>query len=225
MSLLKRTRVASQAVFFTVFLVLLAKTAYHGRDEIAYPVKVFLELDPLIALTTLAASHTFATGMALSVITLLVTLVLGRVFCGWFCPLGALNDFVGSFRKKRVQKETRLDRNGAKLKYYILVGILVAAFLGFHFVGIMDPISLTVRSVSVGIGPASDYLVHSLFDLLYRTGAGWITRVSEPTYEFLRSHVISFARPEFVQGGFRPPAGGTDFQIDEIVELRLLLRR
>jgi polyferredoxin len=88
MSFLKRTRVISQAVFFTVFAVLLAKTAYHGQDEIAYPVKVFLELDPLIALTTFLASHTFAAGMTFSVITVLVTLVLGRVFCGWFCPLG-----------------------------------------------------------------------------------------------------------------------------------------
>jgi polyferredoxin len=202
MSFLKRTRVISQAVFFTVFAVLLAKTAYHGQDEIAYPVKVFLELDPLIALTTFLASHTFAAGMTFSVITVLVTLVLGRVFCGWFCPLGALNDFVGSFRKKRVQKETKLDKHGMRFKYYVLIGILIAAVFGFHFVGILDPISLTVRSFAVAIIPAIDYLVHGFFDLLYRTDIGWITAVSEPTYEFLRAHVISFEQPAFVQGGF-----------------------
>ena len=156
MSLLKRTRVISQAVFFTVFVVLLAKTAYHGQDEIAYPVKVFLELDPLIGLTTFLASHTIAAGLLLALITVGVTRLLGRVFCGWFCPLGALNDFVGSFRNKRVQKETKLDKHGVRFKYYVLIGILVAAVFGFHFVGILDPISLTVRSFAVAIVPAFD---------------------------------------------------------------------
>ena len=154
-SLLKRTRVVSQIVFFMLFVVLIMQTQYHGEDEIAYPVKVFLELDPLIMITTLLSSHTIAAGMLLSLVVILITLVLGRGFCGWFCPLGALNDFVGSFRKKRVQKQTRLDRNGPRLKYYILIGILTASLFGFHVVGLVDPISLTVRSFVMAVTPTT----------------------------------------------------------------------
>jgi MauM/NapG family ferredoxin protein len=201
-SLLKRTRIVSQTVFLAVFFVLLMKTEYHGEDVIGYPVKIFLELDPLILITTFLASHAVTAGMFLSLITVVITLVLGRVFCGWFCPLGALNDFVGSFRRKRVPKETKLDKRGIKFKYYVLIGILIAAVFGFHFAGVMDPISLTVRSFAVAIAPALDYIVHGLFDLLYRTDVGWIVSLSEPTYEFLRAHVISFERPAFIQGGF-----------------------
>ncbi len=202
MSILKRTRILSQTVFFLLFLLLIMRTEYHGQEELAYPVKVFLELDPLIMIATLLSSHTIALGMLLSLIVIVITIFLGRGFCGWFCPLGAMNDFVGSFKKKKVRKETKLDRNGPKLKYYILVGVLVASVFGFHAVGLVDPIALTIRSFAVGIAPAVDYLAHGLFDLLYRSEIGFVTAVSEPVYQFLRSHVISFERATFVHGGF-----------------------
>jgi polyferredoxin len=202
MSLLKRSRIISQSVFFALFVFLLMKTEYHGEDVIAYPAKVFLELDPLILITTFLASHTVAAGLFLGLIFVVITLVLGRVFCGWFCPLGALNDFVGSFKKKRVQKETKLDKRMVKFKYYVLVGILLASVLGFHFVGVMDPISLTVRSFAVAIAPAFDYVIHGFFDLLYRTDIDWVIAVSEPAYGWLRANVISFEQPAFLQGGF-----------------------
>lgn len=202
MSVLKRTRIVSQSVFFVLFVLLLAKTAYHGQDRIGYPVGVFLELDPLIALATLLSSHVLISGMLLSLVTVGVTLLLGRVFCGWFCPLGAVNDFAGSLARKRVRKETGLDRHGHRFKYYVLVGVLVAAVLGFHFVGFLDPISLTVRSFSIAVGPAVDYVIHGFFDLLYRADVGWLVGASESAYEWLRGHLISFEQPSFVQGGF-----------------------
>lgn len=189
-------------MFLAVFLLLLAKTEYHGRDTIAYPVKVFLELDPLILLTTFLSSHAVVAGLFLSLIVVVVTVVFGRVFCGWFCPLGALNDFVGSFRRIKVRPETKLDRTGNKVKYYVLVGILVAAVFQIHFVGFLDPIALTIRSFSVAVSPAFNYLVHGVFDLVYKADVGPLSAVSEPAYDFLRNNVVSFGRPTFYQGGF-----------------------
>ena len=37
----------------------------------------------------------------LSIITIVVTVLFGRVFCGWACPLGTLNNLVGSIRRRR----------------------------------------------------------------------------------------------------------------------------
>jgi polyferredoxin len=200
---LKRARIVSQTVFILLFFFFLMKTEYHGRDTIAYPVKVFLELDPLILLTTFLSSHTVAAGLFLSLIVIAVTVVIGRGFCGWFCPLGALNDAVGSLKKrKKAKKETRLDRHGVKAKYYILVAVLIAAVCQFHFVGFLDPIALTIRSFSLAISPGINYMAHGLFDFLYRTDVGPITAVSEPVYRFLRLHVISFGRSAFHQGSF-----------------------
>jgi MauM/NapG family ferredoxin protein len=202
MSALKRTRIVSQSVFFLLFLLLLVKTEYHGQEQIAWPVQLFLEMSPLLMISTWFSSHTIAAGMWLSLAVIVITVILGRVFCGWICPLGALNDFVGSFARKKVQKETKLDRTGVRFKYYLLAGVLAAALFGYHFAGFVDPISLLVRSFSVAVAPAADYLVHGLFDLLYRTRIGFVTAVSEPAYAFLRDRVISFDRSLFVQGGF-----------------------
>ena len=119
MSILKRSRIVSQTVFLAIFFVLLMKTDYHGQDTIGYPVKIFLELDPLIFIATFLSSHTVAAAMFWSLVVIVVTVLIGRVFCGWFCPLGALNDFVSSFKKKKVQKETQLDKRGLNFKYYL----------------------------------------------------------------------------------------------------------
>jgi MauM/NapG family ferredoxin protein len=199
-SRLKRARIVSQSAFFALFVFLLSRTEYRGEDVISYPVKIFLELDPLIGIATALSSHTIAAGMLLSLAVLAVTFVLGRVFCGWFCPLGALNDFVGSRNKrKKPPAESRLDRQGVKAKYYVLVAVLAAAVFGIHFAGILDPIALTIRSFAVALSPAFNYLAHGSFDLLYKAGAG---AASEPVYEFLRTHAISFNAPSFYQASF-----------------------
>ncbi len=198
---LRRARIISQTVFLVLFFFLLARTEYHGRDTIGYPVKIFLELDPLIFLTTLLSSHAVTAGLFLSLIVVVVTLVIGRAFCGWFCPFGTLHDLVASLHKRKKRpKETALDRQGPKVKYYVLVAILIAAVFQIQFVGLLDPISLTIRSFSLAISPALNYVTHGVFDLLYRTDVSVITVVSEPVYGFLKNHVISFGRPTFYQG-------------------------
>ncbi|NIO02191.1 MAG: 4Fe-4S binding protein [Candidatus Latescibacteria bacterium] len=181
------------------------QTEYHGRDIIAYPVKIFLEIDPLILLTTFLASHTITGMLLLSLIIVGITLILGRGFCGWLCPLGTLNDAVGYFKKQKKPKEhteTRLDRYGVKAKYYILVGILIAAVFQIHFVGILDPISLTIRSFALAISPAVNYLTHGIFDFLYSANLGPLSDASDSVHEFLKLHAISFGLPTFHQGSF-----------------------
>ncbi|HHE48370.1 MAG TPA: 4Fe-4S binding protein [Candidatus Acetothermia bacterium] len=54
-------------------------------------------------------------------IVALYGLVLGRGFCGWFCPFGTLNDLL-SFRK------VRFLRALSPLKFLILLGTVVAAW-------------------------------------------------------------------------------------------------
>jgi len=179
------------------------KTEYHGRDIIAYPVKIFLEIDPLIFLSTFLASHTITAGLLWSLIVIALTLVLGRVFCGWICPLGTLNDLMGSFKKKiKIPEETKLDKIGLKVKYYILVGILVAAVFQIHFVGLLDPIALTIRSFAVAISPAVNYIIHGFFDTVYRMELGAVSEASESLYDFLKLHAISFGLPTFEHGSF-----------------------
>ena len=66
------------------------------------------------------------------VIVLLITLVLGRFFCGWICPFGFYMDLVTllrkSFKRRYQNLPERLNRNLHRLRYAILAIILILPF-------------------------------------------------------------------------------------------------
>ncbi len=195
---MRLARIVTQAVFFAAFIVLLARTEYHGRDVIAYPVRIFLQLDPLILLTTLLSSHALVKALLWSLVVVAATLVLGRVFCGWVCPLGALNDFAGSF-KRTAASPTRLDAVGTKVKYYVLAFVLAASIFGLHLVGILDPISLVIRSFALAVMPAVNLLARAVLGAVYDLGIPGLNDAAGTLLDSLELHVLSFRQPFFVQ--------------------------
>ena len=58
------------------------------------PVRLFFQLDPLVALTNALAGHALYRGLLWSLVILIPTLFLGRFFCGWICPMGTLQHCV-----------------------------------------------------------------------------------------------------------------------------------
>lgn len=81
--LFKRLRVVSQTVFLAVFVY----TFMRSLDPFSVVQNPFLRFDPLIFLTN-PRSDFFLVAPIAGLIVL--TLVLGRFFCGWICPLGSL---------------------------------------------------------------------------------------------------------------------------------------
>ena len=90
----------SQGVFLLLFFILFIKTDYDGRNELAYPVKIFLDADLLVFLTSLLSAHTLPASLFLALLFVPVTLLFGRAFCGWVCPLGTLLHAVSFFDRK-----------------------------------------------------------------------------------------------------------------------------
>jgi len=135
-------RRVSQIVFFGLFLVLICVTAYPLKPGI--PVDLFVKLDPLAALASMLAARTFIAAMWPALVVIGITILLGRVFCGWVCPLGTTLDASDKlfFRGKR--RGTAQLRG---LKYYILVGLLVSALFSTQAVYLLDPLSLLTRTV------------------------------------------------------------------------------
>ncbi len=67
-----------------------------------------------------------ASSMILLVVVLATALVFRRAFCGYICPLGALQEFAGKlglaiFKGKRPQVPAALDRPARFLKYGVLI--------------------------------------------------------------------------------------------------------
>ena len=186
----------SQGLFLLLFLFLFIQTESKGNDELGYPVRLFLDFDPLILVTTLLSAHAAAKAFLLSLVVIILTLLLGRVFCGWACPLGTLNNLVGALGKRSVPGR---PRNWHRVKYYLLAGILGSAVFTLQPAGILDPLSLLIRSFSVSIYPWFNYAVRSTFDAIYASDAAGITAVSEPVYSLLKKTVLSFNQATYLQ--------------------------
>jgi len=196
---MRRLRIAVQAAFLIFFLFLFLQTESKGMDQLGYPVRLFLEFDPLILISSLLASHTASVAFYWSLATIAVTVVLGRVFCGWVCPLGTLNNMVSALRKKRANN---IPPPWHKTKYYVMVFVLVAAALGLQVAGVIDPISLLIRSMSVSIFPAFNYGVRAVFDSIYALHPPYVVDASEAVYSWLKDSVLSFEQPVYRQGVF-----------------------
>lgn len=148
----RAVRRSYQAFFLAVFLLLLGA----GRTGWirGWPVELFFHADPLLAIGTMLSSRTLHEALLLSLATVVATVFLGRAFCGWICPLGGLNDAVGSLRTRRGdRRRANAPRAVFRTKYYLLAGFLVAALLGSLLVGLLDPLSLLARGLQSLIGP------------------------------------------------------------------------
>jgi polyferredoxin len=100
---MKNLRRASQILFLLLFIFLFIQTEYKGRNELGLPVRLFLDFDPLVALSALLASHAVRAIFLLSLIVVAMTVFLGRFFCGWVCPLGTINTAVGFLRMRKLK--------------------------------------------------------------------------------------------------------------------------
>ncbi len=192
-------RRASQALFLLLFLFLFLQTESKGGDELGYPVRIFLDFDPLLSISSLLSSHALTTAFYLSLILVVVTIFLGRVFCGWICPLGTLHNLVSSFRKE----DTRvMASHWFRIKYYILIFILASSLFTLQLAGIMDPLSLLIRSLSLSIYPLFNYAIRAVFDTIYQWNPPVIVDLSETLYSLLKKSLLSFQQPYFHQGVF-----------------------
>jgi len=131
-----------------------------GADRrLVYRVNLFFKLDPLAPLVNLLAGHVLYRGFAWSLVILIPTFFLGRFFCGWMCPLGSLNQFLGSIHSQSRRRETLIATNRYKrwqtAKYLLLMAGLLAALCRSSAVAWIDPFSLLVRSMGLSILPAA----------------------------------------------------------------------
>ena len=157
-----RWRKLSQAIFFLAFLGL-----FLGMRQAALAgnwANLFLRLDPLAVLSQTIASRTWLAGSALALLTLGVTLVFGRAWCGWACPLGTLLDLFPLSGGKRAVTPPEAWR---KIKTLLLVAILGMALAGSLTLLVLDPLTLLLRGLTSAIWPGIDKLVTALEAALY----------------------------------------------------------
>jgi polyferredoxin len=175
-----RFRWAFQLFFLLVSLGLLSAAFWPVFSGL---VSGFLLADPLIAATA-AARGLFRWEMLLVLPVLLSPLFLGRVFCGYACPMGFLIELAGPKKARRRRRPRPGSGSTAepvstpaarkilrKVPLFGLVTVIVFILLGSAWFLVADPISLFTRSATTLVYPALDRLITWGGDLLYRVDA------------------------------------------------------
>ncbi len=208
-------RRAAQAGFLGLFLLLLFQTAFRGTFaagsdtpvRLPWPVEGFLLTDPFVAAMTLLSTHTIYRGLAWSLGIVVLTLVFGRVFCGWICPFGTLHHFFAwIFPSRYVRGKHRVEANHTKkwqaAKYYLMVAFLAAAVAGSAIGGLLDPICVAVRAIGLGVLPALQYLGVRGAGLAADTNARALQTASDGSQDFLARTVWTGSQVYFHQTWF-----------------------
>jgi len=129
------TRRICQGFFFVLFLWFCAVTTLGGQwwQLRGWPVNWLIQLDPLVGLATLLSTRTVYAGLLWGLSTIVLTIILGRFFCGWICPFGSVHQFVGFLakRKRSIPEKIKLNRYhpGQSIKYWILIFLLTISAL------------------------------------------------------------------------------------------------
>jgi polyferredoxin len=151
-----------QLLAFILFLFLAVRagqTAFAPGGQPHFPpADLFYRLDPLAgAAGMLAARRIIPALLVGAIVALLAAVVLGRVWCGWLCPLGTVLDWTPSRRAR--PKEADLSPRWRSVKYILLIAILVMAALGNLALIFLDPITLTYRTFATAVWPAFNALL------------------------------------------------------------------
>ncbi len=200
----KHWRLLSQILFFGIFTFLFIKTDYAGTDDLPYAVNIIFRIDPLVAACVLIAEKTFVFLLLPALATVILTLVFGRFFCGWVCPMGTLLDFTTSCTRfltgskpGKQTPETRSWKPYRKLKYFLLVFILVAAFFRLPLVGYLDPFSILVRGLTLAVYPGLNAAAASFFTVTYNHAPAVLNAMTEPVYTAMKATILPFDQKVF----------------------------
>ena len=139
-----------QVISLAVFILLLFMSAFPAAAVMN--LDLFLRLDPIIVIGTALSSKTFSLVFLPAVIVLILVPVLGRIFCGYICPMGTTIDGSDKLFGNRI-KDNNQSGKLRTIKYYLLSFLAGAALLGVSFVFTASPISLITRFYGMIVYP------------------------------------------------------------------------
>jgi polyferredoxin len=133
------------------------------------PPDLFLHLDPLGSSLAALAARQPVSGMLIGLGVTGITLLLGRVFCGYVCPLGVTLDiFQRLFGPgKKGRRDDWPPSSWRRLKYLLLALILAAALGGVNLGAWVSPLSLITRFYALLIHPLLLLAGETFLDLGY----------------------------------------------------------
>ncbi len=221
-------RRAAQLALLAAFLWLFRRTEYSGADQLPGGENIFFRLDPLVGSAAMLAGRQFLAAFWPAAVVVALTLVFGRFFCGWVCPLGTLLDVFHRILRPITRRTNRwlggpsgsLQENsrgptargpaiiarGRAVRYVLLIAVLLAAVFAFPLVGFVDPFSLLLRGLTFW----GDPLLYRGVEAWLRLGRQWLGhRRLQP---FVRSSICFRSSDGVSSGGSVGRDSGRDLR-------------
>jgi MauM/NapG family ferredoxin protein len=142
------------------------------------PADIYLRLDPLLGMNAIFAAREIISRALWALVTIGATVVIGRFFCAYVCPMGVSIDLLDLlfFRKKKRQG-LKLEVSLRKVKYFLLIIFITAAIAGLSLAFLMDPMALLTRFYTFFLYPFVTTLINLSLDLIrpLSQALGWVT--------------------------------------------------
>lgn len=113
-----------------------------------FPPELYFLFDPLLSLSVIIGQWILLPVFRFGLITIICTVLLGRVFCGYICPLGVWLDVSNARHGVKERKALPL-----RLRYIILFTLLFLAIFGFPLVFLFDPQGIFYRALTLAVVP------------------------------------------------------------------------
>lgn len=171
-------RTVIRAISLLSFLFLLT-TAIYTVLEMVNP-DLYLRMDPILVAGSILSGRVFTASFLPAILVILVTVLFGRIFCGYFCPMGItvdMSDRIIGSKKQRGKGRASYY----KIKYYVLFFIIGSGMLGVSSVFTASPLSLITRFYGL--------LIHPVISLIGNIGL----RLVQPVAEHFNMYGIVFA--------------------------------
>ena len=184
----------TQIVSLFLFLLLLIVTALPG-DVLLSTADLYPRMSPLLLAAVWLNTWSFPAAFIPAIVILALTVLLGRFFCGWVCPLGVTLDATDRLLGPR-KRDDSVERLPWKVvKYGVLILVLISAYFEANVAGWLDPMSFATRLYSLALLPAAEFGVRlSLEGLAPVPGVGWM---AGQFYSFFRSGLFASAQPQY----------------------------
>jgi MauM/NapG family ferredoxin protein len=184
-------RLSVQILLLVLFLYLLIGNRVGAATFL--PGDLFFLLDPLSGLSAMLASKRFIVPMLLGLLTIGLTLVLGRAWCSWVCPLGTLLEWTSL---RRFRNAVGHPSQWRQTKYLTLLAVVLGALLGTLSLLILDPINILFRTLTSGFIPGVNWLVTRTETHLYSYDS--LRGFLEGFDNFIRGTLLPAAEPYFI---------------------------
>jgi len=165
-----------QALSLLFFSILFVFATYKLPNWL--PADIYLRLDPLLGLNAIFAAREIIGRALWGLFTIGATVVIGRFFCAYVCPMGVSIDFLDLlfFRKKKRQG-LKFEAGLRKVKYFLLIIFITAAIAGLSLAFLMDPMALLTRFYTFFLYPFVTTLINLILDLIRPLfqALGWVT--------------------------------------------------